>query len=214
MPDFLAETALMNKGFHAIAGVDEAGRGPLAGPVVAAAVVLDPARIPSGLDDSKKLSERMRNQLAIEIRRTASCTICLLPPAMIDAINIRAAALEAMRRAVAALPLPADHALIDGCDVPPGLLIPAISLVRGDSRSLSIAAASILAKVTRDAVMRRLGIATTGYGFEKHMGYPTVAHRLAIGRLGPTIHHRKSFSVKPVQERNSLEMTRVNPSQP
>jgi ribonuclease HII len=214
MPDFSAERALQAKGFKAIAGADEAGRGPLAGPVVSAAVILDPARIPEGLDDSKRLSEAARNRLAGEIRKTSSCAVCLLPPALIDSINIRAASLEAMRRAIAALPLPADHALIDGRDVPQGLFIPAISLVRGDSRSLSIAAASILAKVTRDAVMRRLGMENSGYAFEKHMGYPTVLHRAAIHRLGLTIHHRKSFSVKPVQERNSLILTRVNPSQP
>jgi ribonuclease HII len=193
MPDFLIETRLMRDGHQMIAGVDEVGRGPLAGPVVAAAVILNPLAIPEGLDDSKALSESERLRLSALILQTAHVGLCLLPPAEIDRLNIRGAALEAMRRAVAALPVRADFALIDGRDIPPGLGIPANALIKGDARSCSIAAASIVAKVLRDGLMRRLHLAHPQYGFDRNMGYPTAEHRAAITLHGATPHHRQSF---------------------
>jgi ribonuclease HII len=179
-----------------IAGVDEAGRGPLAGPVAAAAVILDPAHIPAGLDDSKKLSAAERERLFDEITRTAlACAITLAGPETIDRINIRAATLDAMRRAVCGLAIRPDSVEIDGRDVPPGLPCPGRAIIGGDALVPAISAASILAKVTRDRLMIRLGAEYPAYGFEQHMGYGTAQHRAAIIRHGPTPHHRFSFGL-------------------
>ncbi len=177
-----------------MAGVDEAGRGPLAGPVSAAAVLLDPAAVPPGIDDSKALTAEKRDALFDAILGSALAVgIGLAPAAEIDAVNIRQATFAAMRRAVRALGIAPDHLLVDGRDLPPGLPCPARALVRGDALSLSIAAASIVAKVTRDRLMARLDLDHPAYGFRAHKGYPTAAHRDAILRYGPTPYHRLSF---------------------
>ena len=188
------ERGLRAAGFPLVAGLDEAGRGPLAGPVSAAAVVLDPGDLPDGIDDSKALGAAQREALCAAILdRALAVGIGFASAAEIDALNIRQATFAAMRRAVRALPLAPDHLLIDGRDVPPGLPCPARALVKGDSLSLSIAAASIVAKVTRDRLMVRLGASHPDYGFAIHKGYPTAAHRAALARLGPTPFHRWSF---------------------
>ena len=177
-----------------MAGVDEAGRGPLAGPVSAAAVILDPAAVPPGIDDSKALTAERREALFVAILDAALAVgIGLAPAAEIDAHDIRQATFAAMRRAVRALGIAPDHLLIDGRDVPPGLPCPARALVKGDTLSLSVAAASIVAKVTRDRLMARLDVAHPAYGFRSHKGYPTAAHRAALLRHGPTPYHRLSF---------------------
>lgn len=179
-----------------MAGVDEAGRGPWAGPVVTAAVILDHDRVPAGLTDSKKLSAEKREALFPLICETAVVSIASASPKSIDRDNIRAATLSAMRRAVEGLGVRPRYVIIDGRDVPSGLTIPAQSLVKGDSRCLAVAAASIIAKVTRDAMMTRLDRLTPGYGFAAHKGYGVPAHQAALERLGPSPHHRMSF--KPV----------------
>jgi ribonuclease HII len=177
-----------------VAGVDEAGRGPLAGPVAAAAVILDPARIPAGLDDSKRLSETTREALFERIVADHRVAVAFASAAEIDATDIRRATLAAMARAVAALPDRPGHVLIDGRDVPPGLPCPGTALVGGDHLSVSIAAASIVAKVVRDRAMRQAGIDHPGWGFEIHKGYGTVAHLAALDRLGASPLHRRSFA--------------------
>lgn len=193
-PDFTHEQALIARGFATIAGVDEVGRGPLAGPVTAAAVILDPNDLPQGLDDSKKLSAKARTQLYDTIFvKALAVAVSFAPAAEIDRYNIRGAALLAMRRAVAALALSPAHALIDGRDVPPGLPCPAHALIKGDALSLSIAAASIVAKVARDRLMAQLDHFCPGYGLGQHAGYPTEIHRAAIAELGPSAFHRMSF---------------------
>jgi len=192
--DFSLEAALMENGFSRIAGVDEAGRGPLAGPVVAAAVVLDADAIPSGLADSKVLSAAARERLYDAICASADLAIAFASAATIDRINIRMASLDAMRRAVLGLGMAADAALIDGRDVPAGLTLRADAVIGGDARSLSVAAASIIAKVTRDRLMGRCDPVFAGYGLAAHKGYPTAAHRQALTRLGPTRLHRKTFA--------------------
>ncbi len=188
------ERDLRARGVARVAGIDEAGRGPLAGPVSAAAVILDLDDVPEGIDDSKALTPARREELfGLILGRAVAVGIGLASAAEIDALNIRQATFAAMRRAALALPLAPHHLLIDGRDVPPGLPCPARALVKGDALSLSIAAASIVAKVTRDRLMARLGALHPGYGFEAHKGYPTAAHRSAILRHGPTAFHRLSF---------------------
>ena len=186
----------MAEGLWPVAGMDEAGRGPLAGPVVAAAVILDPANIPEGLDDSKRLSHLQREALFLRIVGSAlGVSMASVSAEGIDASNILRASLEAMRRALAGLPMPAKLALADGRDVPPGLSCPGRALVRGDQRSQSIAAASIVAKVMRDRMMACCGNHHAHYGFEVHMGYATARHRAAIGAHGPLPRlHRVSFA--------------------
>jgi ribonuclease HII len=177
------------------AGVDEAGRGPLAGPVAAAAVILDPARVPQGVADSKTLTEAAREHLfGLILSEAVAVSFCLLPPADIDRLNIRGAALEVMRRAVAGLAIQPQLALIDGRDVPPGLPCPARAIVGGDALEPAISAASIVAKVMRDRLMTRLGAELPAYGFEVHKGYGTLRHRRAASEHGPTAHHRRSFA--------------------
>ncbi|MFC5301200.1 ribonuclease HII [Azospira restricta] len=178
-----------------VAGVDEAGRGPLAGPVVAAAVILDPARPIDGLDDSKKLSEAARERLAIEIRDKAlAWAVAEASAAEIDRVNILQATFLAMRRALDGLAVTPQQALIDGNKVPPGLSCAGEAVVKGDGRIAAIAAASILAKTHRDALMRELALAHPEYGFERHMGYPTPAHFAALQAHGPCPAHRRSFA--------------------
>ncbi len=177
-----------------IAGVDEVGRGPIAGPVVACAVVLDPRRVPAGLNDSKKLTEKVRERLFDEICAHHSVAIALGSVGRIDATDIRAATLDAMRRAVNGLAEAPDHALIDGVDVPPGLPCPGTAVKGGDGRSVSIAAASIVAKVLRDRLMSQAAAEHPGYGFERHKGYGVETHMEALERLGASPLHRTSFA--------------------
>jgi ribonuclease HII len=191
-PDFSREAALYRRGLAPVAGVDEVGRGPLAGPVVAAAVVLDPRRIPLGLDDSKKLTAAQREVLFEAIVMTADVAVASVSAARIDATDIRKASLEAMRRALAALHARPAFVLVDGRDLPPWPG-PGEAVIKGDALVASIAAASIVAKVTRDRMMARLGLHYPGYGFERHAGYPTAAHRAAIGSLGHCPFHRLTF---------------------
>ncbi len=192
-PDFSLERAAMARGLRRIAGVDEVGRGPLAGPVSAAAVILDPANIPAGLDDSKKLSPRRRAQLFEEILATAQVAVAHASVAEIDRLNILRAAHLAMVRAIALLPTPPDHVLIDGNLLPRGLAQSAEPVVKGDTRSLSIAAASIVAKICRDRVMVDLAQQHPGYGWRTNAGYPSKSHKAALQNLGVTPHHRRSF---------------------
>ena len=195
-PDFSIERRALASGEWPVAGLDEAGRGPLAGPVVAAAVILHPDRIPDGLDDSKRLTALQRDQLFDDILATAlAVSLSSIAASGIDRINILRASLEAMRRALAGLSVTPRLALADGRDVPPGLCCPGRALVKGDQRSQSIAAASIVAKVTRDRMMERCGLADQRYGFEAHMGYATERHREAIVLHGPIPRwHRVSFA--------------------
>ncbi len=193
-PDFSNETRLHEHGLRAVCGTDEAGRGPLAGPVVAAAVILDPQNIPVGLNDSKKLTESRRTTLFDEILRDATVAVASQSASTIDRMNIRAASLCAMRLAVEALEVRPDYVLVDGNALPNQLPCPAEALVKGDGRSLSIAAASIVAKVTRDQIMKRHHLSWPDYGFSGHKGYPTAAHREAVLRLGPCPIHRRSFA--------------------
>jgi len=192
-PDYRFEQHAVQNGFRLVAGLDEAGRGPLAGPVVAAAVILDPDCIPEGLDDSKALKPAKRELLFEAILASSQVAIASASAREIEATDIRAASLAAMRWALSALSVKADYALVDGRDVPPGLDCPARALVKGDARSLSIAAASIVAKVTRDRMMVRAAIVYPQYGFEKHKGYGAQRHLMAIAEHGPCPLHRMTF---------------------
>jgi len=192
-PTFRRERAALKRGVWPIAGCDEAGRGPLAGPVVAAAVILDPDNIPRGLDDSKRLTAERREVLYERICARAQVAIAMAPPWRIDRDNILRASLWALARAVAALPVPPRLVLVDGRDRI-AVACDCQAVVRGDASVASIAAASIVAKVTRDRLMARLGLAHPGYGFERHMGYSVPEHFDALVRLGPTIHHRRTFA--------------------
>ncbi len=190
----LASRALHGTCGTRIAGVDEAGRGPLAGPVAAAAVILDPGRPVAGLADSKTLPEARRAELADAIRGSAlAWAVCFAEAGEIDRVNILQATLAAMARAVAALSPAPQLALVDGNRCP-ALPCPGRAEVGGDARIGCISAASILAKVARDARMRELDLRYPGYGFARHKGYPTAAHRAALARLGPTPEHRRSFA--------------------
>lgn len=192
-PSFRRERALMKSGVWPVAGCDEVGRGPLAGPVVAAAVVLDPARIPKGIDDSKRLTRARREELFEEICASAWVAVAAAPPWRIDRDNILRASLWALARAVRALPQAPKHVFVDGrdridvdCDCVP--------VIGGDGLVLSIAAASIVAKVSRDRLMCKLAQECPDYGFDSHMGYAVPVHLAALDRLGPTIHHRRFFA--------------------
>ncbi len=180
-----------------IGGIDEAGRGPLAGPVVAAAVILPARRRPKGIADSKQLDEAMREALFAEIVAHAIFGIGVATPAEIDALNIRQATLLAMRRAVAALAVPPTAALVDGND-PPDLDCPVEAIVDGDAHVPLIGAASILAKVTRDRMMAEACLKYPGYGFARHKGYGVPEHKAALEALGPCAIHRLTF--KPVAD--------------
>jgi ribonuclease HII len=201
MPDFAIERRCNGL----VCGIDEAGRGPLAGPVVAAAVILDPRRFPrklrTELDDSKVLTVEQREICYRALRRCADrgaahIAVGAASVREIDGINILRAALLAMTRAVAALGVRPDTALVDGT-IPPPLACAVQTVVKGDALSFSIAAASVVAKVTRDRIMRTLALRYPGYGWETNVGYATPEHGAAIRRLGVTRHHRRSFA--PVQ---------------
>ena len=192
MPDFSLEHAAGG----IVAGIDEAGRGPWAGPVVAAAVVLNPETLPpelyDQLDDSKRVSPARRIDLLERLRSCAHIGLGRSEVEEIDSLNILNATLRAMKRAVDGLAVLPDHALVDGKQAPE-LPFQVHCVVKGDQRSLSIAAASIVAKVTRDRVMERLALEFPGYGWEQNAGYGTARHRLALETLGVTPHHRRSF---------------------
>ena len=192
MPDFLYESKLYDAGHARVCGVDEAGRGPLAGPVVACAVILDPHKMPEGLNDSKALSQVARERLLNELRFCAEITLGIAEPVEIERKNILWATLSAMERAVNALHR-SPYALIDGNRVPPGLSGQAEAVVKGDAKSLSIAAASIVAKVVRDRLMGEADMRFPGYGLAGHKGYPTRAHRDAVQQIGPCPIHRVGF---------------------
>ena len=195
-PDFSFEQQAAQRGLRYIAGVDEVGRGPLAGPVTAAAVILDPDHIPPELNDSKKLSAKRRIIIEADIWCMAEVSVAHATVDEIDALNILRASHLAMRRAIDGLARRPDHLLVDGNMIPRGLTLSAKTLVKGDARSLSIAAASIVAKVARDRIMCELAADFPGYGWDSNAGYPTKSHKQALVRLGVTPHHRVSF--KPV----------------
>lgn len=190
-PDFSHEASC---GRVPVCGIDEVGRGPLAGPVVAAAVILDPAAIPDGLDDSKRLTAARREELLLALRATAVIGVGQASVAEIAAMNILQASFLAMRRAVAALGRRPALALVDGHLHPPGLGCDSRPIIGGDGLALSIAAASIVAKVTRDRIMVALSQQFPGYGWETNMGYGTRGHADALVRLGVTPHHRSRFA--------------------
>jgi len=192
-PSFRRERAMIKRGVWPIAGCDEAGRGPLAGPVVAAAVVLDPGRIPRGIDDSKRLTAEKREELFDKICATASFAVAFASPARIDRDNILRASLWALARAVQALPVAPRHVFVDGRDKL-ALSCECDAVIGGDGLVMSIAAASIIAKVTRDRLMSALAQDCPGYGFEQHKGYAVPEHLEALDRLGPSIHHRSFFA--------------------
>jgi ribonuclease HII len=199
---FDLESVEMQLGGGPIAGIDEAGRGPWAGPVVAAAVILDPARIPAGIADSKALDADDRERVLARIVETAEIGVAIADVARIDRDNILNATMWAMAEAVARLPVAPRLALIDG-NRAPRLACQSRTIVKGDARCLSIAAASIVAKVTRDRMMIALGRELPGYGFERHKGYGTPEHQAALARHGVSAHHRRSF--RPVQLALGLE---------
>ena len=188
------EKLAWSQGLRRVAGVDEVGRGPLAGPVVAAAVVLPPEGLPAGLDDSKALSAKERERLARELKQlpTVEVALALRSPAEIDDLNILRCTHATMREALEQIQPPPDFALVDGLPVP-GLPVPSKALVKGDSLSASIAAASIIAKVYRDRLMVEAARRYPGYGFENHKGYCTREHVASLRELGPSPIHRKSF---------------------
>ena len=193
VPTFDAEAGLIARFGMPVAGIDEAGRGPWAGPVVAAAVILIPERTPAGLNDSKKLSANLREALYSDIVEQASVGVGIADVALIDARNILQATLFAMRSAVVDLDEKPACALVDGNSCP-DLPCPAETLIKGDARSLSIAAASIIAKVTRDRMMAALAREHPGYGWERNKGYGTREHAQALQQIGVTRHHRRSFA--------------------
>ncbi len=197
-PDFSFEQTAMQTGLSIIAGVDEVGRGPLCGPVTAAAVILDPQNIPEGLNDSKKLTAKRREALYDILLDCAVVSIAHATVAEIDELNILRASHLAMERAVAGLAKTPDHLLIDGNMIPRGLTISAQAVIKGDAKSVSISAASIMAKTCRDRLMVDLAQQYPGYGWEKNAGYPTAVHLKALQELGVTPHHRRSF--KPVHK--------------
>jgi ribonuclease HII len=191
---FALRRRLLKSGVRMVAGVDEVGMGPLAGPVVAAAVILPESVDLLGLDDSKRLDRARREALAERIQVQAlAFSVAEVPPDEVDLRNIYRAGLEAMRRAVTALAIAPEHVLVDARTIP-GVSAPQTSIVGGDARDGSIAAASIVAKVYRDARMRELDALHPGYGFARHMGYATREHLSALRRLGPCAIHRRSFS--------------------
>lgn len=206
LADYSRERALLAQGLRHVAGIDEVGRGPLAGPVVAAAVILDPDAIPAGLADSKLLARETREALFEAILATGIVGVASVSASHIDEINIRQAALLAMRRACAALSSTPGFVFVDGNDCPAflcgrGSPIRAEAVVGGDALIASIAAASIVAKVTRDRMMHRLARHEPAYGFDSHVGYATPVHRAALTNHGPCTFHRYSFA--PIKGRHS-----------
>ena len=194
-----------SRGFRNIAGVAEAGRGALAGPVVAAAVVLDLSAIPKGLNDSKQLPHGVRNCLSTAIRACAQVAFTTVDARTIEKVNILEATMMAMKLACEKLPKAPDFALVDGNRLPIDLCCPARTVVRGDAKSVSIAAASIIAKVERDRIMEELAVECPGYGWRHNKGYGTLEHRQALSQVGISRHHRRTFApVKLCDPRNDL----------
>ena len=194
MPDYEFEKAALNSGFNAVCGVDEAGRGPLAGPVCAAAVILAPDTVIEGLDDSKKLSEKKRERLFDVITEKAiSFSVAFGTLEEIESLNILEATFLAMNRAIDGLSVKPDFALIDGNRAPKNIKIPCETVIKGDSKSMSVAAASVLAKVTRDRLMLKYDAEYPQYDFKKHKGYGTKEHTELIKKYGPCEIHRVSF---------------------
>ncbi|MCZ4344663.1 ribonuclease HII [Devosia neptuniae] len=193
-PDYSHEAELKARGARIVAGVDEAGRGPLAGPVVVAAVVLDPDAIPAGLNDSKKLNQEQREALFEHVVASAlAISVVVAPPSIILSHNIRGATLWGMVQAACGLSIRPDRVLIDGRDVPMGLPCDGMALIGGDGRSVSIAAASIVAKVTRDRMCAIMDCDAPAFGFAGHKGYGTARHMTALSEHGPCRHHREAF---------------------
>jgi ribonuclease HII len=200
-PSAARESALTRAGVQLIAGVDEVGRGALAGPLCVSAAIFDCAKLPEGVDDSKKLNAARRESLFPAILAAArTVAIVFVSVDEIDAINIRRATLAGMRRALCALHLAPEHALIDGRDLPDNLPCHGEAIIGGDALCLSIAAASILAKVTRDRLMRSLDPFAPAYGFSSNVGYGTQVHLTALRRYGRTRHHRRSFKFSEITE--------------
>ena len=199
-PDFSLEREAFEQDLRPVAGVDEAGRGPWAGPVIAAAVILDPKAIPEGLDDSKKLTEGQRDELFNYLVSHATCATAAGSVVRIDRDNVLDATMWAMAEAVRGLPVKPACVLVDG-NKTPELPCTSRAIVKGDALSLSIAAASIIAKVTRDRLMLDMAAGFPGYGWERNKGYGTKEHADALARLGPTPYHRRSF--KPIRELTS-----------
>ena len=194
MPDYEFEKAAVNSGFSCICGVDEAGRGPLAGPVCAAAVILPEGAVIAGLDDSKKLTEKKREKLYDIVKETAvAYSVAYGTLEEIETVNILEATYIAMNRAIEGMSVKPDFALIDGNRVPRGIKIPCETIVKGDSKSMSVAAASVLAKVTRDRLMLEYDKKYPEYNFKKHKGYGTKEHTELIKQYGPCEIHRLSF---------------------
>ena len=209
------EDELLASGLRTVAGVDEVGRGALAGPVVAAAVILNLGDVPEGIDDSKKLTRRRRERLAAEIeRRAVAFSLARIEHFEIDQINIHRASLLAMERAIKGLRPPPDYVLIDGRHKVPHLECPQLTIVKGDCLSVSVAAASIVAKVARDRWMKEYDEEYPGYSFASHVGYNTRTHQQAICKLGPSAIHRLSFrgvlSYQPTLEMGSEEETSLS----
>lgn len=201
MLNFELEKQLYDKGYKAVSGVDEVGRGCLAGPVVAAAVILNPNDIPDGINDSKKLSVKKRASLYSLIMKSAySVSIASICATEIDQSNIRKASLKAMQKAILMLSVSTDYVLIDGRDILPDISQKQQSIVKGDSISLSIAAASIIAKVTRDNMLLKIAQLYPGYSFEDHVGYGTTKHRSAIVERG-AINKIHRYSFAPIRKR-------------
>lgn len=206
MLDYSFEATLRRDGYTLVCGTDEAGRGPLAGPVVAGACILPEGLVIEGLDDSKKLSEKKRERLYDEICEKALCwSVALSTPEEIDEINILEASLQAMRRAVDGLSLRPDFILVDG-NISRDFQLPAKAVVGGDGIVQSIAAASVLAKVTRDRMCAELDKKYPQYGFAKHKGYPTPAHKLAVYEYGPCPEHRRSFLSFLTRDKEKLQL--------
>ena len=198
------ESFYKNSGYNLVCGVDEAGRGPLAGPCVVAAVILDPNNMIEGLNDSKKLSEKKREMLYDEIiEKALAYNIVFSEKDEIDEINILNATLLSMKRAVEGLSIKPDIAMIDGNMLPEGMSVKSVAIIKGDAKSASIAAASILAKVTRDRHMVKLAEKYPQYGFEKHKGYGTKLHREMLLKYGPCDEHRRTFIKKVFSGGNS-----------
>ena len=197
-PDLSFEKVAKKAGYFPVAGADEAGRGPLAGPVVAAAVILNWKSVPNGLNDSKKLTAKRREELFDAILGSSCVAIASSSPKQIDQTDIRKASLDAMRRAIAGLSIKPSFGLFDGRDVPDGLICPGRAIVKGDARSLSIAAASIIAKVVRDRMMAEAHQIYPAYGFDRHAGYGTAYHLEALKTQGLCPLHRMSF--RPIRQ--------------
>ena len=194
VPDLAFERAAIRRGARVVCGVDEAGRGPLAGPVVVSAVILNHRRVPAGLNDSKQLTALQREVLYDKIMLVATVSIVVAPPTVIQRLNILQATLWAMRQAVLGLGVAPDHVLIDGNIVPRELPCPGQAIVGGDGRSVSIAAASIIAKVTRDRMCQIMHGEEPHYGFDSHKGYAAPMHLAALSEHGPGRHHRLEFA--------------------